>query len=188
MTAVSSFSPAHNSGTLCYNALITENFSRKNQHKNKTRARRTNKQGHKMSKQHTNQPPNDQSEERPSPTQKSVLIIDDERQVRETIEDILDMESVTAITAANGEDGVAQFVAHQAEIGLIILDLSMPGMSGVDTFIALRQVDPTAKIILSSGYSEADIEKKLGNMHPTGFLHKPYRLDTVLHIIKQHLA
>ncbi|MCA9955218.1 MAG: response regulator [Ardenticatenaceae bacterium] len=141
-----------------------------------------------MEEQHTNQPPQDKLEKRPSAAQKSVLIIDDERQVRETIEDILDMESVNTLAAANGEEGVTQFAANQEQIGLIILDLSMPGMSGIDTFTALREIDPTVKIILSSGYSEGDILKKLGRMHPTGFLNKPYRLETVLQIIKQHLA
>lgn len=141
-----------------------------------------------MEEQHTNQPPQDKLDKRPSSPPKSVLVIDDERQVRETIEDILELESVTTIAAASGEEGVAYFAALQAQIGLIILDLSMPGMSGVDTFNALRQIDPTAKIILSSGYSEADILKRFGNTHPTDFLHKPYRLETILHLIKQYLA
>ncbi len=79
----------------------------------------------------------------------AVLIIDDERQIRETIRDILELESVPVLMAATGTDGIAEFVANQDQVGLVILDLYMPGLSGVDTFAALRALDPSAKIILS---------------------------------------
>jgi len=117
-----------------------------------------------------------------------VLIIDDERQVRETIRDILEMEAVPAFLAADGEAGIAAFIANQDQIGLIILDLYMPGLSGLETFAALRELDPSAKIILSSGYSKAESLEKLENSKPTGFLPKPYRLQTILHLVAEHLA
>ena len=118
----------------------------------------------------------------------AVLIIDDERQVRETVRDILELEAVPVLTAANGREGIAAFIANRDQIGLIILDLYMPGLSGVDTFTALRELDPAAKIILSSGYSEAESLEKLENSKPTGFLPKPYRLQTILHLVAEHLA
>ncbi len=117
-----------------------------------------------------------------------VLIIDDERQVRETIRDILEMEAVPAFLAADGEAGIAAFIANQNQIGLIILDLYMPGLSGLETFAALRELDPSAKIVLSSGYSKAESLEKLENFKPTDFLPKPYRLQTILHLVAEHLA
>ncbi|WP_420627285.1 PAS domain-containing hybrid sensor histidine kinase/response regulator [Candidatus Leptofilum sp.] len=126
----------------------------------------------------------------PSPLaqQNTVLIIDDERQVREAIGDILDLEKIPTLAAASGEEGIDQFTTHQDEIGLVILDLSMPGMSGIEAFDALRQIDPNAKIILSSGYTEAEILEKMAGTRPTGFLQKPYRLETVLQVTKKHLS
>lgn len=117
----------------------------------------------------------------------AVLIIDDERQVRETIQDILELEKIPVLTAANGREGVNLFEAHQDEIGLIILDLSMPGMSGMETFTALRKIDASAKIILSSGFPETEILLKLAGSRPTDFLQKPYRLETVLHTVEKFL-
>ncbi|WP_420641973.1 hybrid sensor histidine kinase/response regulator [Candidatus Leptofilum sp.] len=124
----------------------------------------------------------------PPAQQNSVLIIDDERQVREAIGDILDLEEIPTLAAASGAAGIDQYTAHRDEIGLIILDLSMPGMSGIEAFEALRQIDPNVKIILSSGYTEAEILEKMAGTRPTGFLQKPYRLETVLQVAKQHLS
>ncbi|MBK7895889.1 MAG: response regulator [Anaerolineaceae bacterium] len=102
--------------------------------------------------------------------------------------DILDLQAIPTLTAASGQEGIDQFTVHQDKIGLIILDLSMPGMSGIEAFAALRQVNPTAKIILSSGYTETEILEKMAGTRPTGFLQKPYRLDKVLSTVSQFLS
>lgn len=124
----------------------------------------------------------------PTPQQNTVLIIDDERQVREAMRDILDLQEIPTLTAASGQEGIDQFTAHQDKIGLIILDLSMPGMSGIEAFSALRGVNPAIKIILSSGYTEAEILDKMAGTQPTGFLQKPYRLEKVLQVVENHLT
>jgi PAS domain S-box-containing protein len=120
--------------------------------------------------------------------QKTVLVVDDERQVREAICDILDLEEIATLTAGSGEEGVAIFSSHHASIGLVILDLSMPGMSGIETFTALRKIEPNAKIILSSGYTEAEILQKMAGTSPTGFLQKPYQIDTIINTVKKYLC
>ncbi|MEZ4594029.1 MAG: PAS domain S-box protein [Chloroflexota bacterium] len=123
-----------------------------------------------------------------TPQQNTVLIIDDERQVREAMRDILDLQEIPTLTAASGQEGIDQFTVHQAKIGLIILDLSMPGMSGIEAFSGLRSIDPTIKIILSSGYTETEILEKMAGTRPTGFLQKPYRLEKVLNTVTQFLT
>ena len=124
----------------------------------------------------------------PHPRRNTVLIIDDEVQVREAISDILDLEAIPTLTAANGQKGIDVFESHMDQIGLIILDLSMPGMSGIEAFGYLRQLDPTIKIILSSGYTEGEVLQQMAGTKPTGFLHKPYRLETVLSTVEKHLS
>lgn len=120
--------------------------------------------------------------------QNTVLIIDDEEHVREAINDILHLGNIPVLSAANGQAGIDLFLAQQNKIGVILLDLSMPGMSGVEVFTALREIDPAAKIILSSGFTEAEILQKMAGIRPTDFLKKPYRLETVLNVVKKHLA
>ena len=99
----------------------------------------------------------------------------------------LDLEEIPTLAAASGKEGIDQFTTHQDKIGLIILDLSMPGMDGIEAFGTLRQIDPNVKIVLSSGYTEAEILEKMAGTRPTGFLQKPYRLEKVLHIVAKFL-
>jgi CheY-like chemotaxis protein len=124
----------------------------------------------------------------PQTHRNTVLIIDDEKQVREAIGDILGLKEVPTLSAANGQDGIALFSTHLDQIGFVILDLSMPGLSGIETFEALRAIDPTVKIILSSGYTETEILQKMAGTRPTGFLQKPYRLEAVLTLVDKYLS
>jgi PAS domain S-box-containing protein len=123
----------------------------------------------------------------PETYRNTVLIIDDEKQVREAISDILDLKEIPSLLAASGQEGINLFTAHLNQIGFVVLDLSMPGMSGLETFEALRIIEPDVKIILSSGYTEAEILQKMAGAQPTGFLQKPYRLEAVLALVDNYL-
>ena len=117
-----------------------------------------------------------------------VLVIDDEAPVRDAISDILEMEGIAVITAANGDAGIELYKAHRAEIDLVLLDLSMPGKSGHETYKELQQLDPNVHILLSSGYSEADATRGFTSPTLVGFLQKPYRLETFVQQLKNYLA
>ena len=116
-----------------------------------------------------------------------VLVIDDERAVRDAIADILELEGIGALTAANGDEGIALYEAHAGEIDLVLLDLSMPGKSGRETFKALQQFDADVRIMLSSGYSEADATNGFTSPPLVGFLQKPYRLDAFVQRLRKYL-
>ena len=109
-----------------------------------------------------------------------ILVIDDERPVREAISDILGIEGLQVKTAENGEVGVQVYAQNPSEIELVILDLSMPGLSGEETLCRLRSIDPNVKVILSSGYSKSDVSPLISRQTQTAFLAKPYRIDTLL--------
>jgi CheY-like chemotaxis protein len=113
-----------------------------------------------------------------------VLVIDDEAPVREAITDTLEIIDVQVITAANGLTGIELFTQRQHEIGLVLLDLSMPGLSGGETFVQLQQINHHVPIILSSGYSQDDLPSHLGN---AGFLQKPYNLDQLIKTVRQYI-
>lgn len=116
-----------------------------------------------------------------------VLLIDDERAVREAVIDILEMAGINVLTAENGDEGIALYKAQANDIDLVLLDLSMPGKSGRDTFIELQQFDPQVRIILSSGYSEGDATRGFTSPPMVGFLQKPYRLETFVQLLRKQL-
>ncbi len=115
----------------------------------------------------------------------TVLVIDDESSVREVVNDILTTEGINVIVAVGGRDGLEKFKRHQAEIHLVLLDMKMPVMNGEETFHALRAIDPNLKILLSSGYSELDVTKRLMQQPLTQFLPKPYSAKALVTIIRE---
>ncbi len=109
-----------------------------------------------------------------------VLVIDDELPVRETARDILESNGITVLVADNGRAGIAQFMEHQQEIDAVIIDMRMPIMNGAETLSELRQIDPTVRVILSSGYNESYSAQKLIQLGEAAFLPKPYDSESLI--------
>lgn len=116
-----------------------------------------------------------------------ILVIDDEEAVREAVTDILDLEGWPVLAAESGEVGVELYRTHQAKIALVILDLSMPGLSGQETLVALQAVNPVVKVLLSSGYSEIEVSGRFAKLGVAGFLQKPYNAMRLINTVHQHL-
>jgi two-component system, cell cycle sensor histidine kinase and response regulator CckA len=111
-----------------------------------------------------------------------ILLVDDEAPVREAVVDILQTLGLKTITAANGQEGLALFDQHHEEIAVVLLDMQMPIMGGKETLEAIRQRNQTIPVILSSGYSEAELSGQLTD-EATSFLQKPYNMDRLIEVI-----
>ncbi|MCP4417367.1 MAG: response regulator [Chloroflexi bacterium] len=116
-----------------------------------------------------------------------ILVIDDEKPVREAVTDIMEMHNIDVITAVNGQDGISLFTQRKKDVQLVLLDMSMPGMNGIETLEELRQIDPDVHIILSSGYSQQQIANQVTVNSQVGFLPKPYDLNTLINKVWQYL-
>ena len=110
----------------------------------------------------------------------NVLVIDDEATIREAVSDILEIANIRVLSAADGREGVELFRSCRSEIGVVILDMQMPGMNGEETFQVLRHIDPNVKIIFSSGYDESRTVQLLGKEVPVTFLQKPYNMHVLI--------
>jgi DNA-binding NtrC family response regulator len=109
-----------------------------------------------------------------------VLIIDDEDIVREAVCDILELAEIDVLTAENGQAGVELYAQRQHDIGLIILDMRMPGLDGSATYDLLRQINPSVRVIFSSGYSETDLSQAHFDTPSVSFLQKPYNMQKLI--------
>lgn len=78
------------------------------------------------------------------------------------------------LVASTGEEALDIFSAALKEISLIVLDMTMPGMSGEKTFAALRHVRSDVPILISGGYSEVEIVSRFPSGEINRFLQKPY--------------
>lgn len=117
-----------------------------------------------------------------------VLIIDDEEPVRQAITDILDLSNIKALTAPDGQTGLEIYRQFMGEIQLVILDLSMPGLSGEETFHLLRRLNPQVSVLLSSGFSQAEVTQSFLGQGLAGFIQKPYNAMDLLEKVSELLG
>jgi signal transduction histidine kinase/CheY-like chemotaxis protein len=111
------------------------------------------------------------------PASNLILVIDDEEGVRNVAARLLKRAGWTVLTAADGRSGIDVFQANGDAIGCVLLDLTMPHMSGEQVFHELRQISPDVPIILCSGYSEENATSRFIGHALAGFLHKPFTPD-----------
>jgi PAS domain S-box-containing protein len=112
----------------------------------------------------------------------AVLLVDDEETVRTVGRRMLERLGFRVLLARDGEEAVASLRAHP-EVGCVILDLTMPGLDGVEAFRALRQIRAEVPIVLSSGYSEQEVTTRFRGEKLAGYLQKPYQLEAIQRIM-----
>ena len=105
----------------------------------------------------------------------AVLLVDDEETVRGVGSEMLRELGFTPITAKDGVEAIGIF-SKTPGIALVILDLTMPRLSGEQCFRELRKLDPRVKVIMSSGYDEQEVAPKFIGKGLSGFIQKPYNL------------
>ncbi|MBC7173022.1 MAG: response regulator, partial [Polyangiaceae bacterium] len=116
----------------------------------------------------------------------TILVIDDEPVVADTTRRLLEASGYTVLIARDGQEGVATFEAT-LDIQLVLLDLSLPKMSGAEVFRALRASRPEVPVVLCSGYDRDDAASRVGE-GLAGVLQKPWRLEQLLTTIEGALG
>lgn len=124
-------------------------------------------------------------DEKAETVQKTVLFVDDEELIRKIASQMLSSEGYNVITAADGEEGLEIFKAKGHLIKCVILDLVMPGMSGIQVADAINGIDPDAGLILTSGYGEEEIRKRFGSLRKRIFIRKPFSAAVLLETVNR---
>jgi signal transduction histidine kinase/CheY-like chemotaxis protein len=104
----------------------------------------------------------------------TILVVDDEEIVRKISRNVLENFGYRALLAENGEIAVDLFARMPQQISLVLLDMTMPVMSGAETLPHLQRMRPDVKVILTSGYSEMDATRRFSGTGLAGFLQKPF--------------
>jgi PAS domain S-box-containing protein len=117
----------------------------------------------------------------------TVLVGDDEEGVREFAEYVLRRCGLSVITAEDGEEAVALFRKHASTIVAVVLDMTMPGLGGVEALVEMRRIRPDVRILLSSGYNEADVAGRFRGGGIDGFLQKPYEPEALVRKLRDLL-
>jgi len=119
----------------------------------------------------------------------NVLVVDDEFAVRHICESLLSAYDYRVLTADGGQPALALFRQHLSEIELVVTDLLMPGLSGLDFIRAARQLKPQIKIIAISGFAgETGNDAPPPDVIADAFLSKPFTAGQLLKLVHDVLA
>ncbi|HSR35589.1 MAG TPA: response regulator, partial [Desulfurivibrionaceae bacterium] len=117
----------------------------------------------------------------------TILLADDDETVRAVGKDMLTRLGHTVFTAVDGRDCLDIYAKERDTIDCIILDLTMPRLTGEEAFRELRRLNPAVRVIISSGYNEEEIHHRFAGKGLAGFIQKPYTLATLTGVLAKAL-
>ncbi|MEA3438237.1 MAG: ATP-binding protein, partial [Thermodesulfobacteriota bacterium] len=117
----------------------------------------------------------------------TILLVDDEKRIRNLGVALLSQCGYTVLTAANGIEALTVYQAKQKKIDLVILDLVMPEMDGHKCFQKLKSMNPEINVIMSSGYSVTGSSEDFESKGAKAFIDKPYEFHEMLETIRNTL-
>ena len=112
-----------------------------------------------------------------------ILVVDDEESIHLLYREELEDEGYQVISAMNGEDALKLFESEQPD--LVILDINMPGMDGIEVLRQMKQMKPNVPVILSSAYPE--YKQDLASWASDDYIVKSFNLDELKASVKRHL-
>ena len=117
----------------------------------------------------------------------AVLIVDDEEGILEMASRILEEHGVSSLKARSGEEALAVFRSNCDGIGLVLMDLGLPGLSGIEAMSAMLCECPHIRVIISSGTDEDEFSQAL-SLGAYACLGKPYRMQALVDCVKSALS
>ena len=101
----------------------------------------------------------------------TILVVDDDERVRSLLSETLEEKGRRVFTAASGSDALA--VVTSTHVNLVLLDLAMPGMDGVETFRQIRRTQPDLPVVIITAYPDSDLMARAMEIGPFTILQKP---------------
>ena len=115
-----------------------------------------------------------------------ILVIEDDADIASNIGQYFEDKGHQLDFAYNGNHGLT--LASSQRFDLIILDHSMPGLTGEETCRKLQEIDPTARVIISSGYDRSEVSRHFSDLGMAGFLQKPYDAHELINEVNRNLG
>lgn len=116
----------------------------------------------------------------------TILVIDDEADIGILIQELLQPEGYRILTVRDGEQGIAR--NRDIDPDLIILDLKMPKMGGIETLKIIRKTDPEVRVVILTGYGDIQSVREALALGVCEYVAKPFEGQTLRRVVKEALA
>ena len=110
--------------------------------------------------------------------EKKILIVDDDEGMRKTLAGVLKIKGFNVDTAEDGYDALEMI--KNTEFDVILMDIWMPGINGVETFIQVKEICPQIDVIMVTGYSVGDLVDKALSEGAKGIIYKPFEIEDLV--------
>jgi len=116
--------------------------------------------------------------------QRTILVVEDERVMLRLLERFLSRQGYQVLLAADGEQAIDGYCRHKTEIDVVLLDVGLPKVSGVDVFRKMKKENPEVRVVVASGYLDARMKTEMYRAGVKAFLDKPYLLPEMLETLR----
>lgn len=113
----------------------------------------------------------------------SILLVDDDQAVRDVLRKAFEKHGWTVYSAPNGKEGVHLYRTHRPDVS--VLDLGMPGISGLDVLRRIRDTDPNAAVVMLTGSGDVESAVEAVQMGAENYLTKPVEMDHLLAVVER---
>ena len=114
----------------------------------------------------------------------TILLVEDEEMLRDLGVEILQSEGYRVIPAKDGVEAVELFERHRSDIGLVVCDLGLPRLGGRDAFMKMKEIKPSVRAIVASGYLEPSVRSEILRAGVIDTIQKPYDFREMLEKIR----
>jgi len=121
----------------------------------------------------------------PHPAKPQILVIDDENGIRRMLNFALGKKGYEVTTASNGEEGVQQ--AQKSKFDVVISDLTMPQMGGLDALAFIKEIDPNIEVIIVTGYATVDTAVQCMKRGAYDYITKPFQIEDLCRLVERAL-
>ncbi|HEX3501423.1 MAG TPA: response regulator [Stellaceae bacterium] len=113
----------------------------------------------------------------------AILIVDDDRDLAESLADVLEARGYAVELAGSGEEAVERFRCRDFDV--VFTDVKLPGMNGVESLFAFRQIKPDAKVVMMTGFSVEQLLTRAVENGALAVLHKPFAITDLLAVLER---
>ena len=117
-----------------------------------------------------------------------ILISEDDEEIRKLLSLVFQLELFTVFEAENGAEALSLFQNHPGEIQLIVTDLGLPELGGVELIQRIRKISQDVRIIGASGFGRSNVREEVLKAGADEFLPKPFRTEELIRLVHELLA